>query len=221
MNDQTTPNGPHSDLPAIPPRAPTEEERAALSEWKLLIETSTQEVSESATKWREGLLALVTTASSGLLVIRSTELSTLQGAMFWIVLMAWSTASAAGMIGVWYSLSASAGTPIEIDYSTFARDYGSVEGFRIEQSLHIARTLRTARLAVILSLTLTLIGAFSLHLSHDAAEPKLLIETTTGSFCGSVESADHGEIHLLIDGERDARVFPLSDVSNLSVHSSC
>ena len=102
MNDQTTPNGPHSDLPVIPPRAPTEEERAALSEWKLLIETSTQEVSESATKWREGLLALVTTASSGLLVIRSTELSTLQGAMFWIVLMAWSTASAAGMIGVWY-----------------------------------------------------------------------------------------------------------------------
>ena len=83
MNDQTTPNGPHSDLPAIPPRAPTEKKRAALSEWKLLIETSTQEVSESATKWREGLLALVTTASSGLLVIRSTELSTLQGAIFW------------------------------------------------------------------------------------------------------------------------------------------
>ena len=145
MNDQTAPNDPHSDLPAIPPRAPTEEERAALSEWKLLIETATQEVSESATKWREGLLALVTTASSGLLVIRSTELSTLQGVMFWIVLIAWSTASVAGMIGVWYSLSASAGTPIEIDYSTFARDYGSVEGFRIEQSLHIARTLRTAQ----------------------------------------------------------------------------
>lgn len=221
MSDQTASHNFHSDLPATPPRAPTEEEHVALSEWKLLIKTSTQEVSESATKWREGLLALMTTISSGLLVIRSAELENLQGILFWIVLIAWSTASVAGMVGVWYSLSASAGTPTEIDYSTFARDYGSVERFRIEQSLHTARTLRTARLAAILSLTLTLIGAFSLHLSHNAAEPRLLIETTTGSFCGSVESADHGEIHLLIDGERDARVFPLSDVSNLSVHSSC
>lgn len=221
MSNQAASNTPRPDLPAAPPRAPTERERTAFAEWALLTETSIQEVSDSAIKWREGLLALVTTISSGLLVIRNTELTTLHGAPFWIVLVAWSTASAAGMVGVWCSLSASAGTPTEIDYDTFERDYGSVKEFRIRQSIRIAKILRTARRAVILSLALTLIGAFSLHLSRDTTEPKLLIKTTTGNFCGSVESADHGEIHLLIDGERDARVFPLADVSNLSVHSSC
>lgn len=208
-------------FPDEPPPAPDGDEQCCLQEWAMLSELSLREVGESAAKWKEGLLGLVTTCTSGFLLVRGVGLGEVAGAWFWAVLALWTLAAASGLLGIWCGLSATAGTPARLDYHTFVAIYRSVDELRRQHNRKVAKKLAIARAAVVVSVACTLLGALVSQAAPAEAGPKLLVKTAAGTYCGTVKSADHGEIHLVLAGERDPRIIPFAAITNLSPRASC
>ncbi|RRD45941.1 hypothetical protein [Tessaracoccus sp. OH4464_COT-324] len=208
-------------FPSQPPQAPTGDEQLILEEWQKLSELALAEVDASAAKWKEGLLALATTSASGFLLLKGVGLESAEGMWFWIVLILWALASAVGLGGLWLGLAAAAGTPRRLGYEEFAQRYRSLFAFRRQQSKRVARQLLLARTTILVSISCTLLGGFLLQVAPTAGEPRLEVQTTAGTHCGTVRSADNGEIHLLVARRRDPLIIPLQEVTNLRPRSSC
>lgn len=211
----------NSGFPDQPPLAPNDDEQRCLQEWAALSELSLREVGESAAKWKEGLLGLITTCASSFLLVSGVGLNDVAGVWFWAVLLLWTLAATAGLVGIWCGLSATAGIPTTLDYRTFATSSGSVDELRRQHSRAVAKKLAAARAAVVMSVACTLIGVLTSQIAPAEVGPKLLVKTATGTYCGTVRSADHGEIHLVLAGERDPRVIPFAEITNLSPRTSC
>lgn len=219
-DERSAPAAAAAQLPPEPPKAPTEAEQRAANEWDAFSRIALDEVSASATKWKEGLASIASAVAAGLLLIGVPDATKV--ALGWrigVVFVALA-ATIAGLVSLWYALTATAGTPSHITREAFEKEYGTVEEFRRRRGSDVVNRLRVARIAVIVSVCATLLGAGLLWFAP-AAAPRLRVETADGSYCGKVDSADHGEIHLAVDGERDARVVPLEDVKNLWVVTSC
>lgn len=218
--EAATPIAQAAHLPPGPPTAPTEAEQRAANEWDAFSKIALDEVSASASTWKEGLASIASAVAAGLLLIGVPDATKLaQGWRIGVVLVAFA-ATIAGLVSLWFALTATAGTPSHITREAFEKEYRTVDEFRRRRGSDVVNRLRVARIAVVLSVSATLLGAGLLWFAPGSA-PRLRVETAGGSYCGKVHSADHGEIHLAVDGERDARVVPLEDVTNLWVVTSC
>lgn len=208
-------------LPKEPPDAPTSDEQRLEEEWESFEELSSEELDRSVSRWREGLASVASMAAAALLVVNAPSAQSMD--WFWrrLVLLALVVAAVSGVVALWRALVASAGIPATITRKEFEKKYESVAGFKRLRHRRIAQSLRISRYAVLVSVIATLSGAVVLWIAPPGAEPSLRVQTETGSYCGTLLSADQGEIHLGIKGERDPRVIPLDLADNLWVVKSC
>jgi hypothetical protein len=207
-------------LPSIPPKAPTASEQSSAIEWDEFSRLSLDEVTKSAASWREGLASITGTAIAGLLLINLPDAADIDSSWKTAVIVIALIAAAAGLVGVWWALSATAGTPSHITRAEFEATYGTIDEFHRKRSESMVTRLRIARIAVAVNITATMLGASVMWLAPSSA-PGLRVQTSTETICGVVKSGDQGELHLSVRGERDARVIKLTDVQNLWVVESC
>lgn len=207
-------------LPSEPPPTPTAAEVLAEEQWAEFTEMSASEVAGSATRWQEGMAALTSALAAGILIANAPDASALDPEWRAWVLLAVIVAALGGLVGLGCVLTASAGVPTTITRKQFAAKYITAEEFRRQKMRSVAWRIRVARYAVVGSILATICAAVLLWVAP-GEEPMLNVQTGDGSSCGAVESADGGEIRLQVRGERNPRVIPLHDVTNLSVVGSC
>ena len=207
-------------FPSEPPPAPTAAQQQSSQEWDRFSQFSLDEVTASATTWKEGLASVASSIAAGLLLIKVPDATSVEATWRVGVVVVALLATISGLVSLWWALTATAGTPSHITREEFENRYRTVDEFRRRRGSDVVARLRVARVAVILSVIATVVGAGLLWFAPDAA-PRLRVQSAEGTYCGLVDSADRGEIHLAVDGERDARVVKLEDVQNMWVVTSC
>lgn len=204
-----------------PPDAPTSDEQRSEEEWESFEKLASTELDRSVSVWREGLASTVSMAVATLLVVTAPSADGLTNLWRGLVLFALVLAAVSGVVGLWKVLVAAAGVPATITRKEFEQEYESVAEFKRFRHRKIAHSMQIARRAVLVSIVATLSGAAMLWIAPYNVEPSLRVQTETGSYCGSLLSADQGEIHLDIKGERDPLVIPIDAADNFWIVRSC
>lgn len=207
-------------LPTTPPAAPTAAQREAAMQWDAFTAVAVGEVTDSAKAMKEGLASIITTAAAGLFLVKVPDISTVDAGWKTAAVVIALVATVSGLIGIWWSLRATAGTPSHIERSDFESRYGTVDEFRRKRASDVLTRLAIARGAVVVSVFAMLLGAGVLWLAPTDG-PQLSVKTADATYCGTLKSGDQGEIHLAVKGERDVHAIKLADVLNLWVSATC
>jgi hypothetical protein len=187
-----------------------------------LVDRSVTEVQASAQKWRDGLAALVTVLTGGLVLTGPASTQSLPGAWRFAVVAAVGSGVAAACAGLWMALRACAGTPGLMQLRELTAGGASVKSFRVSRAANTAHWLRRARRAVAVALALMLTGIL-VWWSVPSKDPAPLVRITTGGqpVCGKLSSADHQVLVVKVEGERDPTSVPFTTVQNLRIVTSC
>lgn len=218
--------GPEQDpkgKPPRPPGPPTATSMANVDEFAALVESSLDDARAAAEKWRTGLAALLTLATTGLLVSGRNTLDDMP--------VGWragvSTLLVVGLglavAGLWYALAAASGVPSLVLLDDIVDKHGSVVGYRLHEANRAARQLATARWLVLASLIVLLSGIVLWWWApSDTSSGSLLSVTTeSGVVCGAPVPDNEAELRLDVTGLAVDAVIPLSDVLNLEVVADC
>jgi hypothetical protein len=208
----------------LPERGPVPAEVADRDRFQALVQGSLPAVRGSAEKWRNGLAALVTLVAGGLLIKGvgdATDLTT-EWRIVLSVLAGGGLATA--VYGLWRALRAAAGVP-EVTDTDVVTMYGSVLGYEVALAKRASNDLRWARKSLVAALVL-LGGAVvaSLWAEKESPSPPAFVEVDTGTpkpICGTLKSADNGNLIVQVKGEQNPRTITFTEVKNLRVKASC
>ena len=205
-----------------PAGPPTSQDVEDIREWNELLDRSVTEVQASAQKWRDGLAALVTLLTGGLVLTGPASTQTLPDKWRFVVVSAVGLGVAAACVGLWMALRASAGAPGLVQLRELTAGGRSVRSYRVSRAVNAACWLRRARRAVAVALALLLIGILAWW-SAPSKDPAPLVRITTDGqpVCGKLSSADHQVLVVKVEGERDPTSVPFTTVRNLHIVSSC
>lgn len=207
-----------------PERGPTAAEIADRDRFRELSQASLSTVRTSAEAWRNGMSALVTLITGGLLISGPDMAQDLTTGWRTALTILAGGGLAAATWGLWRALRAAAGVPRLAQLDDIVTRYGSVAAFEVAQARTAAAELRRARVA--LQVALLLLGAAAL--SWWWAEPAppeppayVRVDTEAGSVCGTLQSADQATVRVQVAGEAVPREIGFAEVENLRLATSC
>lgn len=217
----TDPEGSHR-KPAAGPEPVSRSERAA---FESLVRESLPAVRASAQAWRNGLTALITLATAGVVIQGRTTAADLTSPWRTAITVLIGGGLAAAVIGLWQALSAEAGTrTTSLTLSEIHARHASVLAYQVALANHAGRRLRRARDAVAVALAFLLAGVIATWWApaNEPVPPAYVTVTDRqGTRCGAVLSADGGQLRLAVAGSHDPVGIPLADVTNLAVVARC
>lgn len=191
-----------------------------------LVSSSLADVRESAQAWRNGLAALISLVSAGLLIKGRSIAGDVAFGWRVAITSAVGLGLAAGIFGLWQALAAEAGSDVhDVSLSAIHRDYpGGVPAYRVAMARRVGRRLRAARRSIGVSLITLFVGIVMIWWAPSARPdtPAIVIfPTGSNAVCGRLVSADHGEVRLEVEGSSIERTFPLAEISSIKVVTAC
>jgi hypothetical protein len=211
--------------PRKPSSAPTQGSLDERDAFITLARQSLPEVRASAEAWRNGLTAFLTLVTTGVIIKgRDTTagLPTWWAAMITVFI---GGGLACAVAGLWRVLAAQAGTRYRLSTrQDIRRSYGTVEAYQVAIADRATDDLDTGRRLVVTALALLLFGVgLSWWAPAAATDSSAYVRVTyhVTSACGALRSADDGQIRLIVTGNHDPITIPLSQITNLTVVSSC
>lgn len=209
--------------PELPTSGPTAQEVQDAEAWATITNASTNSVTTSAEKWRDGLAALVSLITGGLIIAGPDSSD----------LASWWRYPATGLIiiglgcaatGFFLALTITAGRPTIQDLPTVTAEYGSVANFKAAQAAKHVGTITTIQRLAIAALTMLLLGAgiwMAAPAKADKPDPKLSVTVGKSTWCGELKSADRKVIVLQVEGEKDPRTIRYDQVTNFEIVEAC
>jgi hypothetical protein len=178
-----------------------------------------------ASAWRNGLTALITLVTTGIIVTGRTATTGI--AVPWRIAV--TATIGAGLTlavaGLWHTLAAEVGARIRLhSLDDILAGHASVQAYQVGQAAVAGRRLQTARTLVATALALLLAGVFlTWWAPSPAASPPAYVQAATAgrTVCGTLDSADGGALRLTVTGMYEPVVIPLTAVKNLSVVANC
>lgn len=208
--------------PPVPPGPPTAASLQDRTDFRALVDASVKDTRASAETWRTGLAALVTLVTTGLLIKGPEEAAKLPDEARALIVFLLVVGLGLAVLGLYHALAAAAGVPATVERDDVVARYGSVRGFQVAQAVRAADRLRDARHLVLLALpTLGLATVAWLLSTPSSGTPVVVVHTGETRHCGTLLSADDGEVRIDIPGESDPRVTALDDLTNLEVAAEC
>ncbi|KUJ65767.1 hypothetical protein ACZ90_43480 [Streptomyces albus subsp. albus] len=212
--------------PRRPASGPSPFDIAERDAFAALSAGSLDAVRSSAETWRNGLTAFITLVTTGVVIKGRDTTNTLTTGWRAALTVLIGGGLLAALIGLWQALSAQAGTrPRATTLSAVHQRYSSVAAYRVALAMAAARRLRRAQYLVAVALSLLLAGIVVTWWAPADSGKKdatyLKVSHPGGPSCGTLRSADGGELRLKSPGEHKPVVIKLSVVSNMKVVKTC
>lgn len=203
-----------------PADGPTAASVAIQSQWLELGGQSLTAVRDAAGRWRDGLVALITLVTAGLVISGPEKASDMPPVWQWGVAITLVAGMLAVVISLLVSLDVAAGTPKVITLEEFRRNGGKAL-LDLEQAQTGARRLKTARRIAIPGIIAVLLAIGAWLVSPSQAESSLKVTIKTEILCGELKSGDKGKLILALDGESDPVTVAYADVDNMTIVEKC
>lgn len=207
------------DDPPVPP-APTPEDVSDRARFDKLVDDALANVRSSAEKWRTGLAALVTLATTALLISGPASAADLPAANRYLIVALLLIGLLVAVTGLWLALSAASGVPENVTYPGIRKEHPSVRAFQVHLAGKAAKLLKAARWLVALSLAAFIAGMAVWWLTPPNT-PKIAVVAADGTTCGTLKSADNRVYRVQVAGEAAPRSLPFADVLNVAVVGEC
>jgi hypothetical protein len=210
--------------PEPPTSGPTQEDIENAEAWERLATSSAESVVNSAEKWRNGLAALVTLITGGL-IIAGPDGSDMPAA--WRIAATIITTAGIGCaaVGCFLALSVSAGRPSIADLPSIVAKYHSVQNYSAIQATKKVKQVAAVQVLAIIAVAALVLGAAAWSMAPKAQTqpdtPKFSVDSGKNTYCGDLVSADKGVIVLAVKGEKDHRVLPYTSVTNFRQTEKC
>lgn len=211
-----------SEIPGPPASGPSPSSVAAQDEWRAVVAESLPTVRESAGRWRDGLAALVSLLTAGLVVSGPESLGDLAVPWRYCVAGGMVVGIGAVLVGLVLALGVASGDPRHLAFESFIATGGGRAALQMGQAVAGARRLGHSKAIAVpgIFLVLASLGLW-LVAPQKPSESALKITTDGVTVCGTLISADHAAFVLRVEGERDALTIPFSAVTNVAVVAGC
>jgi hypothetical protein len=188
------------------------------------VKASLASVRSSAEKWRNGLSALVTLVTTGVLLTGPSVTADLTTGWRSCLTALAGSGLAVAVYGLAQCLAVEAGAPGRITYDRIASTYGTLAAFDVHLAGEASDRLRRGRRAGVAALVLLGVAAMASWWAETKPEeptPVVAVETGDDLVCGTLASADDGEVAVDVEGEKDPHVIPYDDIDNFRVDLAC
>lgn len=206
-----------------PAAGPTPQEVQDAASWSQLVKTSTDSVIKSAEKWRDGLAALVSLITGGL-IIAGPDGSDMSAAWRYPATLLVIAGLACAGIGFLVALTVAAGRPGPQDLPSIVRENGSVENYLTIRATAKAKTLRNIEKLAAAALGLLILGSgawMAAPKTEPDTTPRITVTSDGEKYCGKLLSGDQRTVRVQVEGEKDPRNFPYATITNFAVGTKC
>jgi len=211
--------------PRKPSGAPSQGSLTERDAFTTLARQSLPEVRTSAEAWRNGLTAFLTLVTTGVIIKGRDTTAGLPTLWRVLVTVLIGGGLALAVVGLWRVLAAQAGTHYRLSTrQDIRRAYGTVEAYQVAVADRATDDLDAGRRLVITALVLLLIGVgVSWWAPPAPTDPPAYLKVTyrNTSACGTLRSADNGQIRLTVTGNQEPTTVPLTQITNLRVVGTC
>jgi hypothetical protein len=204
-----------------PDSGPTPATIAAQREWLVIAAASLPQVRASAAKWRDGLAALITLVTAGLVVSGPERAGDMPMAWQWGVAAGLVLGMLAVLVGLLTALTVAAGIPEQLTYEQFLQLGGTKAIFDSVEAAAGASRLRIARWWAVPGIVGILLAVGAWLVSPVESASPVQVTTATEVLCGELKSGDQGLVQLKLAGESAPAVIRYGDVVNLDVADKC
>jgi len=218
----TTSSVPRARQPTAPP---SKNDLAERDRYAKRSAESLADVRASAQTWRNGLTAFITLVTTGV-VIKGRD-STADLASDWrtLVTVLIGGGLLLAIVGLWQALAAEAGTdPKTQTLEDIHAVHGTLDAYDVYLARESSRRLQRGTYVAAVAVALLLAGIAVTWWAPTAAPspPAYLTVTHQGDLtCGTLQSADGGQLRLTVAGSHEPFVVPLSQVTNLALSATC
>lgn len=203
-----------------PAQGPTRESLTMQSQWLELAGQSLTSVRDAAGRWRDGLVALITLVTAGLVISGPDKAGDMPTIWQWGVAIALIGGMAAVVVGLVLSLEVSVGTPTVITLEKF-RELGGKALLDLEAAKSGAQRLKTARRFAIPGIIAVLLAIGAWLVSPTQVGSSLQVTTESEILCGELTGGDQGKITLSLAGESAPATVVYADVDNIRIVEKC
>jgi hypothetical protein len=211
--------------PRKPSSAPSQGSLAQRDAFTALASHSLPEVRASAEAWRNGLTAFLTLVTTGVIIKGRDTTAGLPTSWRVVVTVLIGGGLALAVAGLWRVLAAQAGTRHRLSTrQDIHRRYGTVEAYQVAVADRATDDLDTGRRLVVAALAMLLIGVgVSWWAPPAPTDPPTYLKITYSntSACGTLRSADNGQIQLTVTGDHDPIAIPFTQIINLAFVATC
>ena len=203
-----------------PERGPTRLELDNAQGWRAFQERGVEAVRASATKWRDGLAALVTVITGGVVLGGPSAVAKLAEPWKFVVAGLVFTGYAAALFGLWFALRASAGLPVKVALSSFSGSGQPLWEHELRRAIADTSRLAVARGAVVVALLCLWAGSLVWWLSPAAtaqAPDRVVLRGSDDVVCGRLLRMDDAGIRIEVERGQRVRVFPAEAVESVRV----
>ena len=190
-----------------------------------LVKESLPAVRSMVAAWRNGLTALITLVTTGIIITGRTATTALAVPWRIAVTLTIGAGLALAIVGLWHTLAAEVGARTRLrTLDDIRAEYASVQAYQVGQAAAAGRRLQAARIVVAVALGLLLTGVVLTWWAPAApATPPAYLKVTRpgGIVCGTLNSADGGTLRLTVAGMHEPVAIPLATVTNLAVTPTC
>ena len=204
-----------------PTSGPTLASTATQAEWERLTAQNLPTVRECAGKWRDGLAALITLVTAGLVVSGPEKAGDLPAAWQWTVGLGLVGGMLATLVGLLLALAAAAGVPTTMTFAEFVDRGGSRVVLETEQATKAATRLRSARRWAIPGIVVVLLAIGVWLVSPTKPGSSLQVTTADTIYCGELSTGDGGMLTMKLKGESQPVKVSFDKIQNLAVVETC
>jgi len=211
--------------PRKPSGPPSEGSLAERDAFTVLTRQSLPEVRASAETWRNGITAFLTLVTTAMIIKGQDTIAGLPTSWRVLVTVLIGGGLAFAVAGLWRVLAAQAGNRYRVSTRQYIRrKYGTVDAYQLAVADQAIDDLDTGRRLVVAALVFLLGGiAVSWWAPPAPANPSsyLNVISPTATICGTLRSADNGQIRLNVTGYHDPITIPFAQITNFTVVSTC
>lgn len=207
-----------------PTAPPTKKDLAERDRYAKRSAESLADVRASARTWRNGLTAFITLVTTGVVIKGRDTTADLGSDWRTLVTVLIGGGLLLAVVGLWQALAAEAGTdPKTQTLEDILAVHGTLSAYDVYLARDSSRRLQRGTRAVAVAVALLLAGiAVTWWAPTNLSPPAYLKVTYEGDVtCGSLQSADGGQLSLRLTGSREPFVVPLSQVTNLALTARC
>jgi hypothetical protein len=208
--------------PAAPP---SKNDLAERDRYAKAAAASLANVRTSAQTWRTGLTAFITLVTTGVVIKGRGATADLDANWRTLITVLIGGGLLLAVVGLWQALAAEAGTdPKKQTLQDIRAIHGSLDNYEVFLAGTASRRLQWGIRAVAVAVAFLLLGIAATWWAPTAtpSPPAYLRVTSEGVLtCGTLQSADGGQLRLIVTGSHEPVVVPLAKVTNLGVTATC